>query len=111
MMVIFETNIVTINKIRTSPSIRGGFEPKFSWLEPFRAKNFRAEQNSSQQWLVPPLVPIILFIYFVLFFVPIFLTKSAEQKFKQIILMKNSNVFDTWVTETVGELENFTGNK
>lgn len=27
------------------------------------------------------------------------------------LLMKNSNVFDTWVTETVGELENFTGNK
>jgi hypothetical protein len=26
-------------------------------------------------------------------------------------LMKNSNVFDTWVTETVGDLENFTGNK
>lgn len=27
------------------------------------------------------------------------------------LLMKNSSVFDTWVTETVGELENFTGNK
>jgi hypothetical protein len=27
------------------------------------------------------------------------------------LLMRNSNVFDTWVTETVGELENFTGNK
>ena len=27
------------------------------------------------------------------------------------LLMKNSNVFDTWVTETVGELENFTGVK
>ena len=27
------------------------------------------------------------------------------------LLMKNSNVFDTWVTETVGDLENFTGNK
>ena len=26
-------------------------------------------------------------------------------------LMKNSNVFDTWVTETVGDLENFTGNR
>ena len=25
--------------------------------------------------------------------------------------MKNSNVFDTWVTESVGDLENFTGNK
>ena len=24
---------------------------------------------------------------------------------------KNSNGFDTWVTETVGDLENFTGNK
>jgi len=27
------------------------------------------------------------------------------------LLMRNSTVFDTWVTETVGELENFTGNK
>ena len=27
------------------------------------------------------------------------------------MLMKNSTLFDTWVTETVGELENFTGNK
>ena len=27
------------------------------------------------------------------------------------LLMKNSNIFDTWVTETVGELENFTGSK
>jgi len=27
------------------------------------------------------------------------------------LLMKNSTEFDTWVTETVGELENFTGNK
>jgi len=27
------------------------------------------------------------------------------------LLMKNSNTFDTWVTETVGDLENFTGNK
>ena len=27
------------------------------------------------------------------------------------LLMKNSNGFDTWVTETVGDLENFTGNK
>ena len=27
------------------------------------------------------------------------------------LLMKNSNIFDTWVTETVGDLENFTGNK
>lgn len=27
------------------------------------------------------------------------------------LLMKNSTTFDTWVTETVGELENFTGNK
>ena len=26
-------------------------------------------------------------------------------------LMKNSNTFDTWVTETGGELENFTGAK
>ena len=27
------------------------------------------------------------------------------------LLMKNSNEFDTWVTETVGDLENFTGCK
>ena len=27
------------------------------------------------------------------------------------LLMKNSTDFDTWVTETVGDLENFTGNK
>ena len=27
------------------------------------------------------------------------------------LLMKNSSVFDTWVTETVGELENFIGTK
>ena len=27
------------------------------------------------------------------------------------ILMKNSNTFDTWVTEAVGDLENFTRNK
>ncbi len=27
------------------------------------------------------------------------------------LLMKNSNVFDSWVTEAVGDLENFTGNK
>jgi len=27
------------------------------------------------------------------------------------MLMKNSSDFDTWVTETVSELENFTGNK
>lgn len=27
------------------------------------------------------------------------------------LLMRNSNIFDTWVTETVGELENFTGSK
>ena len=27
------------------------------------------------------------------------------------LLMKNSNVFDTFVTDTIGELENFTGNK
>ena len=27
------------------------------------------------------------------------------------LLMKNSSIFDTWVTETVGELENFTGTK
>lgn len=28
-----------------------------------------------------------------------------------ILLMKNSSSFDTWVTETVGDLENFTGRK
>jgi len=27
------------------------------------------------------------------------------------LLMKNSSPFDSWVTETVSELENFTGNK
>ena len=27
------------------------------------------------------------------------------------LLMKNANSFDTWVTETAGELENFTGRK
>ena len=27
------------------------------------------------------------------------------------LLMKNSNGFDTWVTDTIGDLENFTGNK
>jgi len=27
------------------------------------------------------------------------------------LLMKNSSTFDTWVTDTVGELENFTGAK
>jgi hypothetical protein len=27
------------------------------------------------------------------------------------LLMRNSSVFDSWVTETVGDLENFTGNK
>ena len=27
------------------------------------------------------------------------------------LLMKNSTPFDTWVTETVGDLENFTRNK
>ena len=27
------------------------------------------------------------------------------------LLMRNSNTFDTWVTETVGDLENFTGSK
>ena len=27
------------------------------------------------------------------------------------LLMKNASGFDTWVTETVGDLENFTGNK
>ena len=28
-----------------------------------------------------------------------------------MLLMKNSNEFDTWVTDVVGDLENFTGNK
>jgi len=27
------------------------------------------------------------------------------------LLMRNSNEFDTWITETVGDLENFTGRK
>lgn len=27
------------------------------------------------------------------------------------VLMKNSNSFDSWITETVGDLENFTGRK
>ena len=27
------------------------------------------------------------------------------------LLMKNSNIFDGWVTEAVGDLENFTGSK
>jgi len=27
------------------------------------------------------------------------------------LLMRNSNIFDSWVTECVSELENFTGNK
>ena len=27
------------------------------------------------------------------------------------LLMKNANDFDTWVTESVGDLENFTSNK
>ena len=27
------------------------------------------------------------------------------------LLMKNANDFDTWVTETIGDLENFTSNK
>ena len=27
------------------------------------------------------------------------------------LLMRNAGDFDTWVTETVSELENFTGNK
>ena len=27
------------------------------------------------------------------------------------LLMKNSNNFDTWVSDTIGDLENFTGNK
>jgi len=28
-----------------------------------------------------------------------------------MLLMKNATDFDTWVTETIGDLENFTGNK
>jgi hypothetical protein len=35
----------------------------------------------------------------------IYNTENAE------LLMKNSTAMDTWVTETVGDLENFTGNK
>ena len=35
----------------------------------------------------------------------IYNTENAE------LLMKNSTSMDTWVTETVGDLENFTGNK
>ena len=35
----------------------------------------------------------------------VFTQENAE------LLMKNSSDFDTWVTETVGDLENFTGNK
>jgi len=27
------------------------------------------------------------------------------------LLMRNANAFDTWVTETIGDLENFTGHK
>ena len=27
------------------------------------------------------------------------------------LLMRNSNAFDTWITETIGDLENFTGHK
>ena len=27
------------------------------------------------------------------------------------LLMKNSSSFDTWVSDTIGDLENFTGNK
>ena len=27
------------------------------------------------------------------------------------VLMKNSSTFDSWVTDTVGDLENFTSNK
>ena len=36
------------------------------------------------------------------------LSYSAEEA---EILMKNSNTFDTWVTEAVGDLENFTRSK
>ena len=35
----------------------------------------------------------------------VFTQENAE------LLMKNSTDFDSWVTETVSELENFTGNK
>ena len=35
----------------------------------------------------------------------VFTIENAE------LLMKNSNGFDSWVTETVGDLENFTGHK
>jgi len=35
----------------------------------------------------------------------IYNTENAE------LLMKNSTAIDSWVTETVGDLENFTGNK
>ena len=35
----------------------------------------------------------------------VFTQENAE------LLMKNSGDFDSWVTETVGDLENFTGNK
>ncbi len=35
----------------------------------------------------------------------IYTTENAE------LLMKNSTAIDSWVTETVGDLENFTGNK
>tara|TARA_Y100000389_G_scaffold199383_1_gene237659 strand:+ start:2542 stop:2964 length:423 start_codon:yes stop_codon:yes gene_type:complete len=34
-----------------------------------------------------------------------FTSENAE------LLMKNSGDFDTWITEVVGDLENFTGNK
>ena len=39
---------------------------------------------------------------------------EAELPFTQEnaeLLMKNSSDFDTWVTESVGDLENFTKNK
>ena len=35
----------------------------------------------------------------------VFTQENAE------LLMKNSNDFDSWITETVGDLENFTGRK
>jgi len=35
----------------------------------------------------------------------VFTQENAE------LLMKNSTTFDSWVTETVGDLENFTGSK
>lgn len=35
----------------------------------------------------------------------VFTQENAE------LLMKNSTEFDTWITETVGDLENFTGRK